>query len=443
MTARRALAVARTLAVPLALALGCAQQGPPPGGPPDKQPPILVRVTPDTGAVNATPPRVVFRFDEVVSERPQGAPSLRELFLISPRDGDPDVDWEREAITVRPRRGWKQNAVYTVTMLPGLVDLRGNVRREGATARFSTGPTMPNTRLGGVVFDWLAGRVVPRPFVEALSRPDTTVAYVTQGDSTGRFLFRHLPPGEYTVRAFADANNNRTIQPREPWDSVHVALADSAGIEMYAFVHDTLGPRVAEVDVRDSLTLRLRLETPLDTAQRVGPELFRLVAADSAPVPIKAAEAAAAFDERERAATAKRDSVARDSTARAAADSAPAGPPREPVVRRPARDTAGAQAGPEPRRASPVSEVVLTLGAPLRAGAAYRLQSIGLRGLLGTSRTADRTFSVPRAPAPGDSTAARRPGARRPPADSARPPAADTTRRPPPVPPDTGRRPPR
>jgi hypothetical protein len=428
----------RALAAPLALAsgcalgfaLGCAQQGAPPGGPPDKQPPILVRVTPDTGAVNTTPPRVVFRFDEVVSERPQGAPSLRALFLISPREGEPDVDWRREAITVRPRRGWKKNAVYTVTMLPGLVDLRGNVRREGATATFSTGPTMPDTRLGGVVFDWIAGRAVPRPYVEALSRPDTTVVYVTQGDSTGRFLFRHLPPGAYTVRGFADANNNRTIEPREPWDSVHVALADSAAVEMYAFLHDTLGPRVTEIEVRDSVTLRLGLETPLDTTQQVGPQLFRVTGADSAPVPIKAAETARAFDERERAAAAQRDSATR-----AAADSGPAAPPRAPVVRRTPGDTARAQPRIEPRRASPVSEIVLTLGAPLRAGAIYRIQSIGLRGLLGTSRTADRTFTVPRAPAPGDSTAARRPGARRPP--------ADTTRRPPPAPPDTGRRPPR
>ena len=138
-------AIAATLALAFGSAVGCAQQGAPPGGPPDKQPPVLVRVTPDTGAVNTTPPRVVFRFDEVVSERPQGAPSLRELFLISPRDGEPDVDWRREAITVRPRRGWKKNAVYTVTMLPGLVDLRGNVRREGGTATYSKWPPIPDT----------------------------------------------------------------------------------------------------------------------------------------------------------------------------------------------------------------------------------------------------------------------------------------------------------
>jgi hypothetical protein len=431
MRARRLLP--RLLVGTVVVALGCASQGTPPGGPPDKLPPVLMRITPDTGAVNTSPPRVVFRFDEVVAERPQGAASLRDLFLISPRDGEPDVDWRREAITVRPRRGWKKNAVYTVTMLPGLVDLRGNVRREGATATFSTGPTIPDTRVAGVVFDWLAGRVVPRPFVEAISRPDSTTVYVTQGDSTGRFLFRHLPPGSYTVRAVADANNNRTIQPREPWDSVHVALADSAAVEVYAFVHDTLGPRAAEVEVRDSVTLRLRLDNPLDTAQRVAPELFSVVGADSARVPVRAAEPASAFDERERTAAAKTDSIAR-----AGPDSAPVGPPvprRDTTLRRGGRDTTTAPPRAQLRRPIPISEIVLTLGAPLRAGAIYRIQSTGLRGLLGATRTADRTFTVPRAPAPGDSTAAGRPGARRPP--------ADTSRRPPPARPDTSQRPPR
>src|SRR5215207_8511048 len=118
--------VSPTTGALLAVALGCASQGAPPGGAPDSTPPEVLHITPDTGAVNVKPARVVFRFDEVVSERPQGATSLRDLFIISPRQGEPDVDWRRDAITVRARRGWRANTVYTVTMLPGLTDLRGN-----------------------------------------------------------------------------------------------------------------------------------------------------------------------------------------------------------------------------------------------------------------------------------------------------------------------------
>ena len=305
--------VARRVA-PLALALsigGCASQGAPPGGPPDAQAPKLVRIIPDTGAVNVRPPAVVFQFDEVVSERPQGAQSLDGMFLISPRDGAPDVAWHRDNITVRPQRGFHANTVYTITMLPGIADLRSNVRKEGATAVFSTGPTMPATTVRGIVFDWVKGEVVPRAFVEAIV-PDTTpvdtsarrtkeerrrarrdsVVYVTTSDSSGRFAFSHLPAGPYVVRGFVDANNNRALDPREAWDTIRVSLADSARVELLAFVHDTAGPRIASVEQTDSVTLRVAFDNPLSPAIRPESATFVLRAADSSVVPIAFVRAA-------------------------------------------------------------------------------------------------------------------------------------------------------
>src|SRR4051812_45548141 len=70
------------------LLAGCASPGVPPGGPVDTQAPQIVRIIPDSAKTGTTPPQVVFRFDEVVSERPSGVPSLSALFLISPRDGE-------------------------------------------------------------------------------------------------------------------------------------------------------------------------------------------------------------------------------------------------------------------------------------------------------------------------------------------------------------------
>src|SRR5690349_7057114 len=84
----------------------CASPGVPPGGPVDTQAPEVVKIVPDSGKTGTTPPAVVFRFDEVVSDRPSGAPSLGSLFLISPRNGDVRVDWHRNELEVRPRKGW-------------------------------------------------------------------------------------------------------------------------------------------------------------------------------------------------------------------------------------------------------------------------------------------------------------------------------------------------
>lgn len=398
----------------------CASASPPPGGPPDAEPPRLVRITPDTGAVAVRPPAVVFRFDEVVSERPQGAATLAALFLVSPRDGEPRVDWDREAIEVRPRRSWRPNTVYTVTMLPGLVDLRSNVRKEGATAVFSTGPTIPDTRVTGIAFDWVAEKPLARAFVEAVT-PDSVV-YVTSADSTGRFAFRHLPAGPYVVRAFGDANANRIREPREAYDSASVTAVEGTGadsvrapsVELLAFVHDTLGPRIQTVTVRDSVTLRVEFDKPLRVGARLTRSDFALKRGpDSTVVAIALAEPARDADARaaaQREAESRRDTTTRqDSVLRArSADSArlvteklrplppnirpaPAPAPSQTLATR--RDT---MANPRPSRPAPDIMYEVRTAAPLAPGTTYRLTVTGARNLLGYTRPSDRAFTTPK-----------------------------------------------
>ena len=407
----RAAGWARRLTIPavFVVAGACASPGLPPGGPEDPDPPQLVAVTPDTMATGTAPRAVVFRFDEVVSERPRGASTLAGLFLISPRDGAPVVDWNRTAITVRPRRGWRRNTTYTVTMLPGLLDLRGNAREEGARTVFSTGSAIPSTAITGRVFDWVAGAPAARALVEAISRPDSVV-YITQADSLGEFRLPHAPPGTYTVRAFVDANSNRGFDEREMWDSTQVALTDSATVELLAFVHDTIGPRITTITVMDSVTLRLGFDRPLDPGRAIGASLFTLRAQDSSIVPLRAANAAREW---ERARAARSDSVAADS-ARRAPPQAPApgrAPPAVPIPAQPAGpDTLPAR--PQPSRPSPVSEVIVELERPLEPGGVYRLEA-RVRGLLLTRRTSSRAFTVPERTAGPDSTDAPTSGAGR------------------------------
>jgi hypothetical protein len=84
----------------LVAALGCAQIGSPPGGPEDRNPPHLLKVSPDTNAVNARPKSFELQFDEIVNERVSrgGATDLGGLFIVSPRRGRIDVRWHRSRI---------------------------------------------------------------------------------------------------------------------------------------------------------------------------------------------------------------------------------------------------------------------------------------------------------------------------------------------------------
>ena len=392
--------IMRATAASLLVALAaCASPGPPPGGPEDPDPPEIVAITPDTMATGTSPRAVVFRFNEVVSERPQGATTLGGMFLISPRDGAPEVDWNRTALTVRPRRGWRRNTAYTVTMLPGIVDLRGNVRREGAVATFSTGSSIPRSSISGQIFDWVGGAPAQRAIVEAISRPDSVV-YIALADSAGRFRLRHVPPGQYTVRAFVDANNNRGFDERELWDSARVVLTDSTRLELLAFAHDTIGPRISDVMIADSVTLRVTFDRPVDPAQTIAPAIFALRARDSSLVPIASVRSAREWDQ---ARSARSDTAAGDTVRRVPPAARPPVAPRGAPLPT-ARDTADSLArAARPSRPSPISEVVIELGRPLQPGGSYRLQATAVRGLLRTPRTSERAFTVPERPAAADS----------------------------------------
>ena len=379
-TGRESEGAVRRLSVVVAL-LACASQGDPPGGPPDSLPPTLVGIVPESGAVNVRPSRVEFRFDEVVSERPTGAASLEQLVLISPSDGLPRVDWRRRSIAVRPRRDWQQNAVYTVTLLPGIADLRGNAMKTGASLIFATGATIPETRVAGTLYDWVAGTVARGGAVQAIALPDSII-YVARTDTAGRFVLAHLPPGSYALRAWIDANNNRDFDPREAYDSTSIALRDTASVTLLAFVHDTLPPRINTVQPVDSVTLRVEFNQPLDPEQTVDTSRFRLTAPDSSAIALRAVLTADAWDR------ARADSLARADTTRRAPARTPAPPPRDSIVL------------PRP---VPVSRFVVITGVPLPPESTYRLVAIEARNLLGRPGTSARVFTTPRR-APADTT---------------------------------------
>lgn len=381
--------------------------GAPPGGPERVDPPVLLSVTPDSGATNVRDRSVMFEFDVVVSDR-----DLGNLFLVSPREGAPRVRWRRNRVEVRPRSAFRQNTAYTVTMLPGLADLRGNPIKTGKVIVFSTGPTIPTYVVAGRVFDWMNERVAPSALVEVIRRPDS-LPYVGAADSTGQFTVGPLDEGTYTVRAIMDNNRNRALDRGEAWDSASIVVRGASPfIEMLAAPRDTIAPRLMTVAVRDSVALIASFDQPLSTPPEptVTRESFRIVGADSAPLRVSAVRSRAQADSIRAAREAARDTTKRDSIA---------APPTNPT---PGAPTAPVE--PRPSRPAPLRELILELDpqTPLRPGMQYRVTVIDARGITGRTRTSDRVITAPTPrPAP------------------AAPPAAPASRPPDTRPPDGGR----
>jgi hypothetical protein len=391
-----------------------------------------MRISPDTNALNARPRSIELRFDEIVNERPsQGNGELSNLFLLSPRRGRVDVRWHRSRLEIRPRRGWVPNTTYTLTQLRGISDLRGNVDTSEHRYEFTTGPTRPAAMIAGQIFDWVGARIAPRAYIEAIQLPDSLV-YSEFADSLGRFAIRHLAPGRYLLRGVLDENKNRVLDRRELFDSATVTVGDSIRRELLAFIHDSVGPGISTVDLRDSLTLRTTFDRPLQPGVPVQLSQFSLKAADSTVIAIASVLVGSAFEKQEQdsaKAKAARDSVRQaeiaDSTRRANPQAAPRpvppppAPPRRPPAT-PARDTTPP---PKPSRPIPETYVVIRLTKPLAPLSSYRLHADAVRNLLGVVRSSDRVFTTPRARQAPDSTRAR--------PDSTRPPTPPPVRRPP------------
>ena len=388
------------IAASLAL-VACASAGPPPGGPDDLSPPRLLRVTPDTNAVNVSSKEATFFFDETINDRGTDAQDVTNMFLVSPSDGTPRVDYHRSRIDVRPRHGFRPNTAYTITLLPGLTDLRNNTMRTGATIVFSTGPTIPTVRITGIAFEWGLQQPLLRALIEAVS-PDSMV-YLAQTDSAGRFSVGPLNPGSYLVRATLDQNQNHRPDRGESFDTVRVSAPHSAPVELLVSPRDTLPARISGVTVADSVTLHVVFDRLLDPSQQFPPGNFHLAGADSVRIPITAVRT----PQEEAALMRARSQAAMDSARRADSLAGRPRPPGPPPAR--------ADSAARPSRPPPFTTISLVLPRQLAPNASYRVRVTTVKALSGRETGSERSFTTPRAAPPrppADSTA--RPGAARP-----------------------------
>ncbi|MEO5868752.1 MAG: Ig-like domain-containing protein [Gemmatimonadaceae bacterium] len=397
------------LIVLVAALTACASAAPPPGGAEDKVPPQLIRVAPDTNAVNVKDRYASFYFDETVNDRGSGAQEIDPHFLVSPSDGTPKVEWHRSRIDVRPRKGFKANTAYTITLLPGLTDLQNNAMKTGSVLVFSTGPTIPADRIKGIIFDWIAERPAANAYIEAMSQ-DSTV-YLAQADTAGRFVVGPLNPGVYVVTGVMDANTNRALDRNEAFDSVRVTVPQTTALlELFAAPRDTLPVSLSTVAVTDSLALRITLDRAADPATPITAANFRLIAADSSIVPIVAVLSPL----QERVADSIATKTVFDSTRRADSLAGKTMIPIPPPDTSAAARARVAAAPPKPSRATPFTLVTIKVGTPLKPNADYRLSATGLVSITGRTRPSERRFTTPKPappPAAKDSAAAKVPAA--------------------------------
>jgi hypothetical protein len=204
------------LALALLALVSCAKKGPPTGGPPDLEAPLLVSSLPDSGA-SAVPRDAVLAltFSEGMDER-----ASAEAVSIAPRVEFRARKWSGRTMTISLAETLRTDQTYTVFIGSGARDRHGNPLQGRATVVFSTADTLPPGVLDGQVnakgfpatgtylwcYDATSGR-----------EPDSTAQdFDAMGlaDRDGRFRVVGLPvPGRYRLWVFADLNGNRSFEP--------------------------------------------------------------------------------------------------------------------------------------------------------------------------------------------------------------------------------------
>lgn len=421
------------VALAATLALACARMAPPPGGPADFEEPRVIATRPDSIAViPGFRGDVEFMFNEVISEGSApnfglGTGTLEQLILLSPSNEVPEVRWRRNRITVRPSEGWREGIVYRVELRPGLSDLQNNRTTTRTVITFTTGASRPTTTLRGRVVDWTSRRPQPGGLVQAVLQVGEadSLVYRSVADSLGFFEFGPLPAGEYLVFGGIDQNRNLRIEPRELFDSIRVAIGQDSVGEIWAFRHDSVGPRLQTVARRDSVSINLAFNQMLapraaydSTAVRV------LLLPDSIPVAVVGVFAPARYDslfarrpelltaadsaraDSLRIVQAQRDSVRADSLARVerlAAQRA-AEDARRGIVRRSDQERPTRQVEPLTTRPALSDRLIVRLDTTLVPDGRYIIEASGLANLSGASITSLLILVVPPAPPPDTTT---------------------------------------
>lgn len=282
----RAPEALRTLALALALcAAGCARKGLPSGGPPDIEPPRVVRASPDSGAA-AVPPdvRLVLEFSEGMEPRGTG-----DAVELAPPVEIRQRRWAGRVLTLVLADSLKADHAYTLFVGGGARDRHGNPLANARTIVFTTGDKFPPGRVEGRLE--AIGFNAPGTLLWCYRdgrEPDSTARdfdALGVADVLGEFRIGGLAaPAKWRIWAFADLNHNRSFEPATdllaPFDTVLTLTADdplATGVNL-RLVNPRAPGRIAGsiVDtLGDSLgVLRLIVTSQADTTRRL---LYELV----------------------------------------------------------------------------------------------------------------------------------------------------------------------
>lgn len=280
---KRYIALVKTtlLAILTISVMSCANEQPPSGGPPDKEPPRALSFEPVQMTKNFTGDKVMIEFSEYVQKS-----TVAENIFITPRIPF-ELDWSGRYIDIKFTQPLESNTTYTVSLGADYTDLKGNKPTESFALTFSTGINIDSGTINGKIYELSPSGIYvflyPLGAINAdtLNPSRTEPRYITQTGSSGDFTFHALPDGEYRLIAVRDQYKDRLFSLGTDgfgttWKKVTVNKSKSPLVVLRCGEpKDIVEPALYNVDAKSTTHILLEFSEELDT-NSIHPDMFMI-----------------------------------------------------------------------------------------------------------------------------------------------------------------------
>lgn len=195
----------------VALAVSCARQAAPQGGPRDEDPPVLLRSEPPAQSTHFTESSVKLYFDEFIV-----LDNIREKFVISPPlDEKPEVTPKGKWVDIDLGKDLRDSTTYTLVFGDAIRDNNEGNEIPYFEFVFSTYSHIDSAYVEGHIYraDNLEAEqegvfILAHPAGNDTAFRTSIPLYVGRPTAEGAFLINNMKPGSYDLYALKDANNN-------------------------------------------------------------------------------------------------------------------------------------------------------------------------------------------------------------------------------------------
>lgn len=254
---------------------GCASMGPPGGGPEDREPPVVIAVTPTSGSTAVSPNQPI----RLVFSEPVDARTVEAALFITPTPArPPKVKVRGREAVIRPAELIPADRTLVLALGTGVADLHGNRMAQTYTVAVTAGESIDQGRLEGLVF---SSEPVQGMLVGAWAADDTGAVHpgrapapwMTQVNHDGTFALEYLPEGVYRLLCWEDRDRDRLWDPAidrlgVAWGEVRLGEGMVAQTGFYPIKRDTGAAAVLMVSVPDNRHISVKFDRALSAAAK-------------------------------------------------------------------------------------------------------------------------------------------------------------------------------